>query len=37
MITAPLFGYLSRSLTRKIGREANRLFSQEMLQEISTE
>lgn len=34
MITAPLFGYLSRSLTRKIGREANRLFSQEMVQEM---
>ncbi len=34
MITAPLFGYLSRSLTRKIGREANRLFSQEMVLEM---
>jgi hypothetical protein len=31
MMTAPLFGYLSRSLTRKIGREANRLFSQELV------
>jgi hypothetical protein len=27
MVTAPLFGYFSRSLTRKIGREAVRLFS----------
>ncbi len=34
MITAPLFGYLSRSLTRKIGREANSLFSHEMVQEM---
>jgi hypothetical protein len=30
MITAPLFGYFSRSLTRKIGREAERVFSQEI-------
>lgn len=30
MITAPLFGYFSRSLTRKIGREANRFFSGQM-------
>ncbi len=28
MVTAPLFGYFSRSLTRKIGREANKLFSE---------
>jgi uncharacterized protein (DUF697 family) len=28
MVTAPLFGYFSLSLTRKIGREAERLFSQ---------
>ncbi len=35
MVTAPLFGYLSRSLTRKIGREANRLFSQEIVQETA--
>ncbi len=34
-ITAPLFGYLSRSLTRRIGWEANRLFSQELLQEMA--
>jgi hypothetical protein len=34
MITAPLFGYLSRSLTRKVGKEANRLFSQEIVREI---
>jgi hypothetical protein len=27
MATAPIFGYFSRSLTRKIGREAVRLFS----------
>jgi|WetSurMetagenome_2_1015567.scaffolds.fasta_scaffold151902_1 hypothetical protein len=28
MVAAPLFGYFSRSLTRKIGREAERFFSQ---------
>ncbi len=28
MLTAPLFGYLSRSLTLKIGREADSIFSQ---------
>ncbi len=27
VLTAPLFGYFSRSLTKKIGREADRLFS----------
>jgi len=27
MLTAPLFGYLSRSLTLKIGREADRILS----------
>ena len=27
MLTAPLFGYLSRSLTMKIGREAERILS----------
>ena len=30
MAAAPLFGYLSRSLTKRIGREAQRLFSQEI-------
>ncbi len=30
MVTAPLFGWFSRSLTRKIGREAQRLLSQEI-------
>jgi len=30
MITAPLFGYFSRSLTGRIGREAIRLFSSEL-------
>ncbi len=35
MVTAPLFGYLSRSLTRRIGREANRLFSQEIVREAA--
>ena len=28
VLTAPLFGYFSRSLTKKIGREAQRLFLQ---------
>ncbi len=28
MLTAPLFGYMSRSLTWRIGREADRIFSQ---------
>jgi hypothetical protein len=32
-VTAPVFGYMSRSLTRKIGREANRLFSLEVTAE----
>jgi len=27
MVTAPLFGYFSRSLTRRIGKEAERIFS----------
>ncbi len=27
VLTAPLFGYFSRSLTKKVGREADRLFS----------
>ncbi len=27
VLTAPLFGYFSRSLTRKVGREADKLFS----------
>jgi hypothetical protein len=27
MMSAPLFGYLSKSLTRRIGREANRLLT----------
>lgn len=27
MLLAPLFGYFSRSMTKKIGREADRLFS----------
>ena len=35
VVTAPLFGYMSRSLTRKIGREAERLFSLEMIVEPS--
>jgi hypothetical protein len=30
MAAAPLFGYFSRSLTRRIGKEARRLFSQEV-------
>ncbi len=30
MAAAPLFGYFSRSLTKRIGREARRLFSQEI-------
>ena len=29
-LTAPVFGYMSRSLTRKIGREANKLFALEI-------
>lgn len=31
LASAPLFGYLSRSLTRKIGNEANRLLSRREL------
>jgi hypothetical protein len=27
VLTAPLFGYFSRSLTKKVGREADRIFS----------
>jgi hypothetical protein len=34
LVTAPIFGYFSRSLTRKIGREANRLLLREI--EIET-
>ncbi len=30
VLTAPLFGYFSRSLTKKVGREAERLFSGEL-------
>ena len=29
-LTAPVFGYMSRSLTRKIGREANKLFAMDI-------
>jgi hypothetical protein len=32
-MTAPVFGYMSRSLTRKIGREANKLFALEIIAE----
>ncbi len=32
-VTAPVFGYMSRSLTRKIGREANKLFALEIIAE----
>jgi hypothetical protein len=30
LFTAPLFGYFSRSLTRRIGREADRFFLQDL-------
>ena len=33
VMTAPIFGYMSRSLTRKIGREANKLFALEIVAE----
>jgi uncharacterized protein (DUF697 family) len=36
MVSAPLFGYFSRSLTKKIGREAVRLFSHEVEIEAAT-
>jgi hypothetical protein len=36
-VTAPVFGYMSRSLTRKIGREANRLFALEIVAERATQ
>jgi hypothetical protein len=30
MVSAPLFGYLSKSLTRRIGKEANRLLTRDV-------